>query len=201
MKTYIYSILSFILVLNLSCEHKVKKAVIKPKVKKLVWHIQGLPDFSILRHSYVIYDRWGMDCFIEGCMPSVRGTKENKRTTKILEKRHGKFWHEVFWQSVNEEFANRFAVNDLLNKNEQVIAKRASLQKKSEKLTSYVKPIGKYKYAVLMRNWEIVNGEDTEVIAFRFIVDLEKKTVVPNSKAMDKSILEEGTTIFRRPKD
>lgn len=52
-----------------------------------------------------------------------------------------------------------------------------------------------------MRNWEIVNGEDTEVIAFRFIVDIEKKTVVPNSNAMDKSIVEEGTTVFRRPKD
>lgn len=140
-----------------------------------------------------------MDYVLGGCGGSIAGMKQNKITAKILEKRHGKFWHEVFWQSVNEEFANRYAVEDLLNNNKQVIAKRASLRKKSEELTSYVKPIGKYKYAVLMRNWELVNGEDTQVISLRFIVDIEKKTVVSNSNAMDKSIIEEGIPVFNRP--
>lgn len=184
-----------------SCNNTTKQDVPKPIAKPLVWHIDGLPNWFILNHSRIIYKRWNIDYVLDGCGGSIAGMKQNKITAKILEKRHGKFWHEVFWQSVNEEFANRYVVDDLLNKNEQVIAKRASLQKKSEELTSFVKPIGKYKYAVLMRNWEIVNGEDTEVVAFRFIVDIEKKTVVPNSNTMDKSIVEEGTTVFRRPKD
>lgn len=183
-----------------SCDNTAKQDIPKPIANPLVWHIDGLPNWFILNHSRIIYKRWNIDYVLDGCGGSIAGMKQNKITAKILEKRHGKFWHEVFWQSVNEEFANRYVVDDLLNKNEQVIAKRASLQKKSEKLTSYVKPIGKYKYAVLMRNWEIVNGEDTEVIALRFIVDVEKKTVVPNSNAMDKSIVEEGTTVFRRPR-
>lgn len=101
-----------------SCNNTAKQDIPKPIAKPLVWHIDGLPNWFILNHSRIIYKRWNIDYVLDGCGGSIAGMKQNKITAKILEKRHGKFWHEVFWQSVNEEFANRYVVDDLLNKNE-----------------------------------------------------------------------------------
>lgn len=177
MKSFIYCVLLNIFILSVSCEHKAKKVVIKPKVEKLVWHIHGLPDMFILKHSFVIYNRWGIDCFLEGCISSVKGREQNKITAKILEKRHGKFWQEIFKQSVNEEFANRFVIYDLINNYSEIVRIKKEYGKKRKDINIRILCLAKYKYAVLV-TWNSITDLEEHIPGQVVIVNVATKTVI-----------------------
>jgi hypothetical protein len=182
MKSFIYRILLIIFILSVSCEHKAKKVVIKPKVEKLVWHIHGLPDMFILKHSFVIYNRWGINCFLEGCISSVKGREQNKITAKILEKRHGIFWQEVFRQSVNEEFANRFVVYDLINNYNEIVRIKKEYGKKLKDMNMRILCLAKYKYAVLV-TWDLKTDVEEHIPGQILLVNVATKMV---TKSDDK---------------
>lgn len=159
-----------------SCNNTTKQDIPKPIIKPLVWHIDGLPNWFILNHSGIIYKRWNIDYVLDGCTGSIAGMKQNKITAKILEKRHGKFWHEVFKQSVNEEFANRFVILDLINNYSEVVRIKKEYKKKPEDVNMSLICLGKYKYAVLV-TWDSITDEDNPVPGQIVLVNVATKTV------------------------
>lgn len=159
-----------------SCNNTSKQDIPKPMIKPLVWHIDGLPNWFILNHSRIIYKRWNIDYVLDGCAGSIAGMKQNKITAKILEKRHGKFWHEVFWQSVNEELANRFVIFDLINSYSEVVRIKNEYGKKQEDMNMRILCLDKYKYAVLV-TWYVPNEENKHIPSLQLIVNLATKVV------------------------
>lgn len=181
MKRLVKYIVLFVLIFLMliwitGCTNTTKQLKPKQKEKNLVWHIDGLPDWFILNHASIIYKRWNIDYVLDGCSGSIAGMKQNKITAKILEKRHGKFWHEVFWQSVNEEIANRFAILNLINEYNEVVGIKNEYVKKPENMNMRILCLDKYKYAVLVARDSEIDGDKpipTQIV----LVNLATKTV------------------------
>lgn len=160
----------------ISCTNNTKQVKPKPKEKPLVWHIDGLPNWFLLNHARIIYKRWDIDYVLDGCGGSIEGIKQNKITAKILEKKHGKFWHEVFWQSVNEEVANRFAILDLINKYNEIVRLKKKYSKSQDYMNLRIICLDKYKYAVLV-TWDSETDLEKHIPGQIVIVNIATKTV------------------------
>lgn len=173
-----------LLLLASSCNNTAKQVIPKPIIKPLVWHIDGLPNWFILNHSRIIYKRWNIDYVLDGCGGSIAGMKQNKITAKILEKRHGKFWHEVFWQSVNEELANRFVIFDLINSYSEVVRINNEYGKKQEDINIRLLYLDKYKYAALV-TWDSETDLDEHIPGQIVLVNVATKTVKKSNSKYD----------------
>jgi hypothetical protein len=121
---------------------------------------------------------------LDGCGGSIAGMKQNKITAKILEKRHGKFWYEVFWQSVNEELANRFVIFDLINSYSEVVRIKNEYGKKQEDMNTRLLYLDKYKYAVLV-TWDSETDLDEHIPGQIFLVNVATKTVEKSNGKYD----------------
>ena len=174
-------ILGFLLVFTLGCTQNKKPKLVKPTPKPLVWHIAGLPNWFILSNSRIIYKRWGINIFLDGCSGSIEGVKNNKKVTKILEKRHGKYWEQVFQMSVDEEIVNRYSVIDLVFNSKEVvkIQKKFNVSKKNS--NTRVIYAGKNQYAVLV-TWYDPSDENIQIPGQQLIVNLAKKKVTESDR-------------------
>jgi len=143
-------IIGFLMVFTLGCTNNKKTKLVKLAPKPLVWYVAGLPDWFYLSNSRIIYKRWGINIFLEGCSGSIEGVNNNKKVARILEKRHGKYWQQVFQMSVDEEIVNRYSVIDLVFKSEEVvkIQKKFNVSKKNS--NTRVMNIRINQYAILV---------------------------------------------------
>lgn len=166
-----------LLIITTSCNQKPTTETQKVihKNTKLVYYLVGLPDMFLVNNSAVIYKRWGIDYVLDGCSGSLEGWKNNKKVDTILEKRHGKFWKEIFEQSVTEEILNYHLVNKLVNSSKIVVEKRKKIEKEGERVRPLIRKINDQEYFVTVNSWATINGELEPVSLLRFIVNIKTK--------------------------
>jgi hypothetical protein len=177
-------IIGFLMVFTLGCTHNKKPKLVKPTPKPLVWHIAGLPNWFILSNSKIIYKRWGINIFLEGCSGSIVGVKNNKKVAKILEKRHGKYWRQVFEMAVDEEIVNRYSVIDFVSKSQEVIKIQKEFNVSIKNSNTRVICTGKNQYAVLV-TWYDPNNEDKHIPGQQLMVNLATKAVTKSNEKLD----------------
>ncbi len=175
-------LLGFLLVFTLGCNHDKKPKLMKFTPKPLIWHIVGLPNWFYLSNSKIIYKRWGINIFIEGCLGSIAGMRNNKKVAKILEKRHGKYWRQVFEMSVDEEIINRYSVLDLVFKTKEVVEIQKKFNVSKENCNSRVMYIDRNRYVVLV-TWYDPN--DKHIPGQQFMVNLATKAVTKSNEKFD----------------
>lgn len=169
------------MVFTLGCTHNNKTKLVKPNPKPLVWHIAGLPDWFYVSNSKIIYKRWGINIFLDGCSGSILGVKNNKKVAKILEKRHGKYWQQVFQLSVDEEIVNRYSVIDLAYKSQEVVAIQKKFNVSKENSTTRVMNIDKNRYAILVTYFD-PSDENISIPGQQLIVNLATKRVAESDR-------------------
>lgn len=172
------------MVFTLGCTHNKKPKIVKPTPKPLVWHIAGLPNWFILSNSKIIYKRWGINIFLDGCSGSIVGVKSNKKVAKILEKRHGKYWRQVFEMAVDEEIVNRYSVIDLAYKSQVVVAIQKKFNVSKENSTTRVMNIDKNRYAILVTYFD-PSDENISIPGQQLIVNLAAKEVTKSNEKLD----------------
>jgi hypothetical protein len=177
-------ILTIVLVSILSCNNESKQKPIKSASKPLVWHIAGLPNWFYLSNSRIIYKRWGIEYVLDGCSGSIAGMKSNKKVAKILEKRHGKYWRQVFELAVDEEIVNRYSVIDLVFKSKEVLEIQKKFNVSKENSNTGVICLGKNQYAVLV-TWYDPNNEDKKIPGQQLMVNLATKAVTKSNEKLD----------------
>lgn len=177
-------LLVFLIVSTLGCNQNKKPKLVKSTPKPLVWHIDGLPNWFILSNSRIIYKRWGIDYFLDGCSGSIEGMKSNKKVAMILEKRHGKYWRQVFEMSVDEEIINRYSVIDLVSKSQEVVAIQKKFDVSIKNSTLRVICIGKNRYASLV-TWYDPDDENKHIPGQQFMVNLATKAVTKSNGKFD----------------
>jgi hypothetical protein len=177
-------IIVFLIVSTLGCNQNKKPRLVKSTPKPLVWHIDGLPNWFILSNSRTIYKRWGIDYFLDGCSGSIEGMKSNKKAAKILEKRHGKYWRQVFEMSVDEEIINRYSVIDLVSKSQDVVAIQKKFDMSIKNSTIRVICIEKNRYAALV-TWYDPDDENKHIPGRQFAVNLVTKSVTKSDGKFD----------------
>lgn len=172
------------MVFTLGCTHNKKPKLVKLTPKPLEWHIAGLPNWFILSNSKIIYKRWGINIFLEGCSGSIVGVKNNKKVAKILEKRHGKYWQQVFEMSVDEEILNRYSVIDLVYKSQEVLAIQKKFNVSKDNSNTRVMYIDKNRYAVLV-NWYDPSDDNISIPGQQLLVNLVTKVVSKSNERFD----------------
>lgn len=177
-------ILGFLLVFTLGCTPKKKPKLVKPTPKPLVWHIVGLPNWFILSNSKIIYKRWGINIFLDGCSGSIEGIKSNKKIAKILVKHHGKYWRQVFEMAVDEEIVNRYSVIDLVYNCPEVVKIQKEFNVSKENSNTRVIYIRKNQYAVLV-TWYDPSDDNIQIPGQQLIVNLATKEVSKSDKKFD----------------
>lgn len=177
-------IIGFLLLFTLGCTQNKKPKLEKSTPKPLVWHIAGLPNWFILSNSKIIYKRWGINIFLEGCSGSIVGVKNNKKVAKILEKRHGKYWRQVFEMAVDEEIVNRYSVIDLVFKNKEEVKIQKEFNMSIKNSYTRVICIGKNRYAVLV-TWYDPNNENKQIPGQQLMVNLATKAVTKSNEKFD----------------
>ena len=177
-------IIGFLMVFTLGCTQNKKPKLVKSTPKPLVWHIAGLPNWFILSNSKIIYKRWGINIFLDGCSGSIEGIKSNKKIAKILEKRHGKYWRQVFEMSVDEEIVNRYSVIDLVYNCPEVVKIQKEFNVSKENSNTRVIYIRKNQYAVLV-TWYDPSDENKQIPGQQLIVNLATKKVSKSDKKFD----------------
>jgi hypothetical protein len=177
-------LLGFLIVSTLGCNQNKKTKLVKSTPKPLVWHIEGLPNWFILSNSRIIYKRWGIDYFLDGCSGSIEGMKSNKKVAKILEKRHGKYWQQVFELSIDEEILNRYSVLDLVSKSQEVVSIQKKFDVSIKNSTIRVICIGKNQYVVLV-TWYDPDDESKHIPGRQLVVNLVTKTVTKSNRKFD----------------
>ncbi|MBP6756827.1 MAG: hypothetical protein KA210_11825 [Bacteroidia bacterium] len=177
-------IIAFLMVFTLGCTHNKKPKIVKPTPKPLVWHIAGLPNWFILSNSKIIYKRWGINIFLDGCSGSIVGVKSNKKVAKILEKRHGKYWRQVFEMAVDEEIVNRYSVIDLAYKSQEVVTIQKKFNVSKENSTTRVMNIDKNRYAILVTYFD-PSDENISIPGQQLIVNLAAKEVTKSNEKLD----------------
>jgi hypothetical protein len=177
-------LLGFLIVSTLGCNQNKKPKLVMSAPKPLVWHIDGLPNWFILSNSRIIYERWGIDYFLDGCSGSIEGMKSNKKVAKILEKRHGKYWRQVFEMAVDEEIVNRYSVIDLVSKSQEVIKIQKEFSLSIKNSNTRVICFGKNRYAVLV-TWYDPNNENKQIPGQQFMVNLATKAVTKSNGKFD----------------
>ena len=188
MKFTLKIILGFLMVFTLGCDHNKKPKLVKSTPKPLVWHIAGLPNWFYLSNSKIIYKRWGINFFLEGCSGSIVGVKNNKKIAKILEKRHGKYWQQVFQMSVDEEIVNRYSVIDLVFKSKEVLDIHKKFNVSKENSNPRVMYIDKNRYAVLV-TWFDPSDDNISIPGQQLIVNLVTKAVSKSNEKFDWRIV------------
>lgn len=173
-----------LLVFTLGCTNNKKAKLVKLAPKPLVWHVAGLPNWFILSNSRIIYKRWGINIFLDGCSGSIEGVKNNKKVAKILEKRHGKYWQQVFQMSVDDEIVNRYSVIDLVFKSEEVVKIQKKFNVSKNNSNTRVIYIRKNQYAVLV-TWYDPSDENKQIPGQQLIVNLATKAVVKSNENFD----------------
>lgn len=181
-------ILGFLLVITFGCTQNKKPKLVKPTPKPLVWHIAGLPNWFYLSNSRIIYNRWGINIFLDGCSGSIEGIKSNKKIAKILVKRHGKYWRQVFEMSVDEEIVNRYSVIDIVYNCPEVVKIQKEFNVSIKNSSTRVICFGKNRYAVLV-NWYDPNNENKQIPGQQLKVNLATKAVTKTNQKFD---LKEG---------
>lgn len=176
MKFAIKILFIFLLVFTLGCTNNKKPKLVKLTPKPLVWHVAGLPDWFYLSNSRIIYKRWGINIFLDGCSGSIEGVKNNKKVARILEKRHGKYWEQVFQMSVDEEIVNRYSIIDLVFKSKEVVKIQKEFNVSKNNSNTRVICIEKNQYAVLV-TWYDPSDENIQIPGQQLIVDLATKKV------------------------
>ncbi|BDB53085.1 hypothetical protein [Flavobacterium ammonificans] len=174
-------ILGFLLVFTFGCTQNKKPKLVKPTPKPIVWHIAGLPNWFYLSNSRIIYNRWGINIFLDGCSGSIEGVKNNKKVAKILKKRHGKYWQQVFQMSVEEEILNRYSVIDLVYKSQEVVAIQKKFHVSKENSTTRVMYIDKNRYAILV-TWYVPSDDNISIPGQQLIVNLATKQVAKSDR-------------------
>jgi hypothetical protein len=177
-------IIGFFMVFTLGCTHNKKPKLVKPTPKPLVWHIAGLPNWFILSNSKIIYKQWGINIFLEGCSSSIAGIMSNKKVAKILEKRHGKYWRQVFEMSVDEEIVNRYSVIDLVFKSKEVLEIQKKFNVSKENSNTRVMYIDKNRYAILV-TWFDPSDDNISIPGQQLMVNLVTKAVSKSNKKFD----------------
>lgn len=177
-------ILGFLLVFTFGCTQNKKPKLVKPTPKPLVWHIAGLPNWFILSNSKIIYKRWGINIFLDGCSGSIEGIKSNKKIAKILEKRHGKYWRQVFEMAVDEEIVNRYSVINLVSKCQEVVKIQKKFNVSIKNSNTRVICTEKNQYAVLV-TWYDPSDENKQIPGQQLIVNLATKKVSKSDKKFD----------------
>ena len=177
-------IIGFLLFFTLGCTQNKKPKLEKSTPKPLVWHIAGLPNWFILGNSKIIYKRWGINIFLDGCSGSIEGIKSNKKTAKILEKRHGKYWRQVFETAVDEEIVNRYSVIDLVFNTKEVLEIQKKFNVSKDNSNTRVMFIGKNRYAVLV-TWFDPSEENKQIPGQQLIVNLTTKAVTVSNGKFD----------------
>ncbi len=177
-------IIGFLMVFTLGCTHNNKPKLVKPTSKPLVWHISGLPNWFILSNSRIIYKRWGIDYVLDGCSGSIAGTKSNKKVAKILEKRHGKYWRQVFEIAVDEEIVNRYSVIDLVSNCQEVVKIQKEFNVSNKNINTRVINIHKNRYAVLV-TWYGPSEENIQIPSRQLTVNLATKEVTKTNEKFD----------------
>jgi hypothetical protein len=172
---------AFLLVFILGCTNNKKPKLVKSTPKPLVWHIAGLPDWFYLSNSRIIYKRWGINIFLDGCSGSIEGVKNNEKVAKILEKRHGKFWHQVFQMSVDEEIVNRYSIIDLIFNSKEVIKIQEKFNVSKKNSNTRVICTGKNQYAVLV-TWYDPSDENIQIPGQQLIVNMATKKVTKSDR-------------------
>ena len=172
--------IGFLLFFTLGCTQNKKPKLEKSTPKPLVWHIAGLPNWFILSNSKIIYKRWGINIFLDGCSGSIEGIKSNKKTAKILEKRHGKYWRQVFEMAVDEEILNRYSVIDIVSNCPEVLKIHKEFNVSIKNSNTRVIYIGKNRYAVLV-TWYDPNNENKQIPGQQLIVNLATKRVAKSN--------------------
>lgn len=172
-----------LLIITTSCNNKPTTETQKTihKNTKLVYYLAGLPNMFLVNNSSIIFKRWGVDYRLDGCSGSLEGWNNNKKVDKILKKRHGKFWEQIFEQSKNEEILNYYLVYNLVDTYNIVVNKRIELEKEGEKLRPLIRKINKQEYFVTVNSWATINGESEPVSYYRFLVNIKTKKVILKS--------------------
>lgn len=174
-------IIGFLMVFTLGCTNNKKPKLVKPTPKPLVWHIDGLPNWFYLSNSRIIYNRWGIKIFLDGCSGSIEGIKSNKKTAKILEKRHGKYWRLVFEMAVDEEIVNRYSVIDLVHNCKEVAKIRKDFNVSDDNSYIRVIYIRNNQYAVLV-TWYDPSDDNIQIPGQQLIVNLDTKRVIESDR-------------------
>jgi UTP-glucose-1-phosphate uridylyltransferase len=110
--------------------------------------------------------------------------KNNKKNAKILEKRHGKYWQQVFQMSVDEEIVNRYSVIDLVLKSKEVLDIQKKFNVSKENSSTRVIYIDRYRYAVLV-TWFDPSEENKQIPGQQLMINLAIKTVTKSNKKFD----------------
>jgi hypothetical protein len=184
MKFTLKIILGFLMVFTLGCNNNKQPKLVKSKPKPLVWHIAGLPNWFILSNSKIIYKRWGINIFLEGCSGSIVGVKNNKKVAKILEKRHGKYWQQVFEMSVDEEIVNRYSVIELVFNSKEVLEIQKKFNVSKDNSNTRVMYIDKNRYAVLV-TWYDPSDDNISIPGQQLMVNLVTKVVSKSNEKFD----------------
>jgi len=152
----------------------------------------GLPSKEGTRAMNTVAKQYGFRYYpVAGCIISKSlldsVNRENKKVYEILEKRFGSNWRSTFSKQVDSMEHQQICVEELVKKQDYIIAKQKELEKDGNGLDYKIQPTDKQKiFTVKVYGWRLWNGK-TELLAYYTLtVDLSRKLVIKNSEEIEK---------------
>lgn len=152
----------------------------------------GLPSKEGTRAMNTVAKQYGFRYYpVAGCVISKSlldsVNKENKKVYEILEQRFGNNWRLTFAEQVDSMEHQQMHVEELVMKQDYIIAKQKDLRKDGNGLDYKIQPTDKQNiFTVKAYGWGIGNSEKELLVYYTLTVDLSRKLVIKNSEEMEK---------------
>lgn len=176
-------LLTFMVILALSCSTKGQKAATTQKDSTLRILVYGLPDFERQNAEGLIARKYGFIFYgVAGCDVSSEledsVERENKPVYALLEKKYGKDFWKRFWAEVEAECQIEKEVEKLLWQQPYLKQKEAVLAGEGNGLHFDMDWTPKKGvYSVIANGWGTWQGEDRMMVYYRLKVDLNQRKV------------------------
>lgn len=182
-----------IVIVIVSCKSNttitVKSNIADTSLKILTY---GLPDKESTRAMNTVAKKYGFHyypvagCFItESLLDSVN--RENKKAYEILDKRFGSNWRFKFDEEVDTMERKQDYVEELVKKQDYIIAKQKELENDGNDLDYKIEPTDKQNvFTVKAYGWGICNSEPELVVYYIITVDLSQKLIIKNSDEIER---------------
>lgn len=140
----------------------------------------GPPDLEWQSAVNVIAHKWGIQYYsVAGCVVTEKLVdsvdRHNKKVNERIVKKYGAGWKTAFDKEVSEEMARQKIASLLLDKEQRITTKRNELEKNGNGLQYLLWPTNAHTYQASIRGWGQLDGKDSYVSYFRYMVDIENK--------------------------
>jgi hypothetical protein len=152
----------------------------------------GLPSREGTRAMNTVAKQYGFHYYaVAGCIISKSlldsVNRENKKVYEILEKRFGNNWRSTFAEQVDSMEQLQMNVEELVKKQDYIIAKQKELKKDGNGLDYKIQPTDKQNiFFVKAYGWGMWNGKTELLVYYTLTVDLSRKLVIKSSEDVEK---------------